>query len=67
VFGIYLDFSKAFDKIQHDILLEKLEHHGIRGIMLNLMKRYLSNRYQLVFKGDLQSDLTPSKPWVFLE
>ena len=57
VFGVYLDFSKAFDTIQHSILLEKLEHYGIRGIMLNLLKDYLANRQQLVFKGDLQSEL----------
>ena len=57
VFGVYLDFSKAFDTIQHNILLEKLEHYGIRGIMFNLLKDYLANRQQLVFKGDLQSEL----------
>ena len=57
VFGFFLDFSEAFDTIQHDIPLEKLEHYGIRGILLNLMKSYLSNRHQLVFKGDLQSEL----------
>jgi hypothetical protein len=46
--GIFIDFSKAFDTINHNILLEKLNHYGIRGVASELMKSYLSNRYQYV-------------------
>ena len=42
--GTSIDFSKAFDTIQHSILLKKLNHHGIRGLALDLIKDYLSNR-----------------------
>ncbi len=38
VLGAYLDFSKVFDTINHDILLHKLEHVGIRGTPLNWFK-----------------------------
>ena len=47
--GIFIDFSKAFDTIQHSILLKKLDHYGIRGVALDLIKDYLTNRKQYIF------------------
>ena len=43
---IYLDLSKSFDTLDHEILLAKLQYYGIHGTPLELVKRYLTNRKQ---------------------
>jgi len=53
--GIFIDFAKAFDTIDHSILLKKLEHYGIRGVPLDWFKDYLTNRQQFVNYDSAQS------------
>ena len=45
---IYLDFAKAFDKVDHAILLRKLDRYGIRGKALRWIEEFLTNRKQAV-------------------
>ena len=46
--GIFLDFSKAFDTVNHDILFDQFSFYGIRGLPLDWLKNYFLNRFQYV-------------------
>ena len=56
VIGIFLDIKKAFDSINHDILLQKLEHYGFRGHFQLFMRSYLSNREQYTLINGCNSE-----------
>ena len=45
---ILVDFRKAFDTVEHSILLNEVHHYGIRGPALKWFNSYLTNRYQYV-------------------
>ena len=56
--AVFLDISKAFDKVWHDGLIFKLEQNGISGNILKLFQNYLSNRKQRVVLNGSYSDLS---------
>jgi hypothetical protein len=63
--GILLDFSKAFDKVPHQRLLEKLSYYGVRGNLYSWIKDFLTNRKQEVVlegKHSSRSEVTSGVP-----
>ena len=62
---VFLDIKKAIDTVNHDILIQKLEHYGIRGIANDLLKSYLRSRKQFVTLDETEhSDLFQIKTGV---
>ena len=56
VIGIFLDFSKAFDTVDHGILLQKLSCCGVCDDALSWFQSYFNNRYQFVTYNGVSSD-----------
>ena len=53
--GIFIDLKKAFDTIDHGILLKKMEAYGVRGVAFDWLKSYIENRQQFVEMGQYKS------------
>ena len=57
--GVFLDLAKAFDTVNHENLLRKLDHYGIRGTVNEWFKNYLRERKQIVkYKWEQSESLT---------
>jgi Reverse transcriptase (RNA-dependent DNA polymerase) len=58
IHAVFLDWSKAFDKVPHERLLSKLEHYGIKGHLHGWFRNFLTGRTQRVVFGGAQSEPT---------
>ena len=57
VLGLFLDITKAFDSVEHNILLHKLYNYGFRGNVYNLLKSFLFNRHIFTSVNNCMSDI----------
>ena len=55
--GLFIDFSRAFDTISHNVLLQKLYHYGFCGIALDWFTDYLYNQKQFVMYNNVKSNI----------
>ena len=62
--GVFIDLKKAFETVNHDILIQKLEHYGIRNNQLKWFQSYLNNRKQYVYVNGQSSELMDIKSGV---
>ena len=62
--NFYLDLAKAFDSLNHDILLDKLSYYGVNGTAKTLLKSYLSDRKQYVKIDEVKSSIQTIKTGV---
>ena len=56
--AVFLDLSKAFDTVNRQILIKKLEQYDIRGLPLQLLISYLTDRYQYTIVNNVKSNLS---------
>ena len=61
VLGIFVDLTKAFDTVDHEILLYKMDNYGIRGHANDFFKSYLDNRQQFTVINDVKSNVRTIK------
>ena len=53
--GVYRDLQKAFDRVNHEILLSKLKHYGIKGILYNCLESFFCVRMQYTLTKESES------------
>jgi hypothetical protein len=54
-----VDVSKAFDSLNHNILVMKLRHYGIKGVVLDWFVSYLANRFHYTYVNNVSSSIVP--------